>query len=227
MNVTRITCGIAFIAAMLAAGAPDAAAQSAEARLLELLPGVYGDSAAALVTAARGAGLPVAALELLARQGVAKGMSGEVVLTALRAEVGRLAEAHAALSTARHHPAESELRAGADALHRGVTPGAIARLAREAPEGRPLEVPIFVLAGLVDRGVPLDDALAAVGGRMRDGIDDRHLGELPLQATRLFAQGLPTSDVVRTLLLMDRGLSDDLVPRNPGVHVRRVPVRQN
>jgi len=223
MNVTRITVGIALLGAVsIAAG--DAAAQT---KLSELLPAPYGDSAAAIVAAARNAGLPVASLELLARQGIIKGMSPDVIVAALDDEVGRLGDAYQALSLVRPEPAAGDLRAGADALHRGVTPGALTSLAREAPRGRSLEVPIFVLAGLVDRGLPVGDALMAVAARLRDGVDDRELGELPLYATRLFARGLPTRDVVRTLLVMERGLGEDLVPRNPGVQVQRVPARQN
>jgi len=226
MNVTRITLGIAFLS--VASMAPtDGTAQAAQSRLSELLPGPYGDSAAAIVVGARTVGLPVVSLELLARQGVVKGTSPEVVVAALRAEARRLADARQALSVAGPAPTAGELRAGADALHRGVTLEAIAGLAREAPRDRSLEVPIFVLAGLVDRGVPVDDALAAVTARLRDGVGDRELGELPLYVTRLFARGLPTTDVVRTLLVMEHGLGDDLVPRNPGVQVQRVPARQN
>ena len=226
MNVTRITVGIALLSAASIAAA-DSAAQAVSANLSELLPGPYGDSAAAIIASARSTGLPVASLESLARQGIVKGMSPDVVVAALGAEARRLADAYQALSLVRPAPAAGDLRAGADALHRGVTPEAIAGLAREAPRGRSLEVPIFVLAGLVDRGVPVDDALAAVAARLRDGVDDRELGELPLYVTRLFARGLPTTDVVRTLLVMKHGLGEELVPRNPGVQVQRVPARQN
>lgn len=226
MNVTRITIAIALSFAM-AGGVVEAAAQATSVALTELLPAPYGDSAAALVSAARAQGLPVASLALLARQGVVKGMRPEVVLAALGAEARRLDAARVALLSERREPSESEIRAAADALHRGVTTDAIARLAEGTPRDRSLEVAIFVLAGLVDRGVPIGDALSAVRTRMRDGVDDRDLGELPLQVTRLFARGLLTSDVVRALLVMEHGLGDDLVPRNPGVQAQRVPTRQN
>ena len=227
MKVTRITVVVAFLGVAVAGPVTEAAAQAAAAKLTDLLPGAYGDSAAAIVVAAHEAGLPTASLELLARQGVVKGTRPEVVVSALAAEARRLAEARAALSASRREPAETDLRAAADALHRGVSAEAIVRLADEAPRDRSLEVPIFVLAGLVDRGLPADAALTAVVARIRDGVDDRELGALPLYATRLFARGLLTGDVVRTLLQMERGLGEDLVPRNPGVQAQQVPTRQH
>jgi hypothetical protein len=188
-----------------------------------LLPGAHGDSAVAVAARARAAGLPVASLELLARQGVAKQVAPEAVVAALRAEADRLARARAVLAT-RGSVAERELRAAADALHRGVAIEAIARLVRAAPPGQSLELPIFVLAGLVDRGIPLDDALAAVRARMLDDTDDRELGDLPFHATRLFARGLPAYDVVRSLLLIDRRPAEELASRNPGTIVQRTTV---
>lgn len=227
MNVTRITVSVAFLGVALGGAVAGAAGQATTPKLSDLLPGAYGDSAVAIVVAAQEAGLPTGSLELLARQGVVKGMRPEVVVSALAAEARRLADARAALSVFRPEPAESDLRAAADALHRGVSTEAIVRLAEAAPRDRSLEVAIFVLAGLVDRGLPADAALAAVVARMRDGVDDPELGELPLYATRLFARGLLTGDVVRTLLQMERGLAEDLVPRNPGVQAQQVPTRQH
>lgn len=223
-NVTRLTMVVVILALKLAVATSPSSAQSVDATIRGLLPGAPGDSAAAVAAAARAAGLPVMSLELLVRQGVAKEVAPPAVVAALRAEVDRLSRAQAVLVGERGQVNERELRAAADALHRGVTVDAIARLARLAPAGRSLELPIFVLAGLVDRGIPVDDALAAVRARMLEGTDDRELGDLPFHATRLFARGLAAHDVVRRLLLVDRRPVEGLLSGRPGTIVQHLTV---
>ena len=81
---------------------------------------------------------------------------------------------------------DDEVEAGAEALRQGVDGAAVSELAKEAPSGRSLAVPLYVIGGLVDRGLPSDDALARVLERLTARASDAEIqrlpGELPPQA---------------------------------------------
>jgi len=132
------------------------------------------------IAAAEREALPAQGLVDLALQGVAKGRSAEEVLAALDAQFGTLTRAREALATGGRAPAPSEVEAAGLAMRMGVDATAVSELARSRPDGRSLEVPLLVLGGLSERGLPSDEALGRVLERMAARVDDAGLlAELP------------------------------------------------
>ena len=88
-----------------------------------------------------------------------------------------------------------EIDAGAEVLRRGVDGSKVSALAKSAPSGRSLAVPLFVIGSLMDRGLPSDSALSRVMARLQARAADRELermpGELPAQANA--AAGRPAT----------------------------------
>ena len=92
----------------------------------------------------------------------------------------RLGAAKNAIETARGKKAgDDEVEAGAEALREGVEGAAVSALAKDAPSGRSLAVPLYVIGGLVDRGLPSDDALARVLARLTARASDAEIQRLP------------------------------------------------
>jgi len=62
----------------------------------------------------------------------------------------------------------------------------VSALAKSAPSGRSLAVPLFVIGSMMDRGLPADAALARVEAKLKARASDRDLekmpSELPAQA---------------------------------------------
>ena len=71
-------------------------------------------------------------------------------------------------------------------MRKGVDDLSISLLARSAPSGRSLAVPLFVIGSLTDRGLSSSDAvqrvLARIDARASDADLERMPGELPPQA---------------------------------------------
>jgi hypothetical protein len=86
---------------------------------------------------------------------------------------GLQAGSDALASAGREHASDAETEAAAAALASGADGAAVSALARSAPSGRSLAVPLYVLSGLMDRGLPSDQALARVqaglAARLSDG----------------------------------------------------------
>jgi hypothetical protein len=55
----------------------------------------------------------------------------------------------------------------------------VSALAKSAPSGRSLAVPLFVIGGLIDRGLPSDDALKRVSERLQARASDADLERMP------------------------------------------------
>jgi hypothetical protein len=86
-----------------------------------------------------------------------------------------------ALTTARgRRPADDEIEAGADALRKGVPRAGVEDLARSAPSGRSLVVPLYVVGGLLDHGVSSDAALRRVAERLSARASDGDLEKLSM-----------------------------------------------
>ena len=174
---------------------PGHGAGSAIARLQEVLPAPVAEQVIAVVTDATAHGLPGQMIAHRALEGAAKGRTAEEVHAAAASLARDLGVAREALRQARPDPSEGEMLAGAMAMRMGVDGAAISAVARQAPSGRSLTVPITVLGALVGRGLPSDDAIAAVLARLEARRDDRDLAELPSDAGRLIAQGVRPSEV--------------------------------
>jgi len=144
-------------------------------RLNQVLPPAVAAEIGARMDEARSQGLPAGALGSLALQGVAKGRSGEEVLAAVDALLAEMEVARAALQAGGREPGEGEIEAATTAMRMGVDGATVSEAARQAPSGRSLTVPLTILGGLTSRGLPSDEALAAVRDRMAAGMNDNDL----------------------------------------------------
>lgn len=163
---------------MLAVGLiplPLAGQEDATARLAEVLPADVSADVLQRIEAARAMELPSQAMAVLALEGVAKGRSGAEVLAAVELLAGDMSRAQEALRRGDRAPGEGEVEAATAAMRMGVDGDAVSALARSQPSGRALTVPLLVVGGLVGRGLPSDDALAAVQKRLSAQADDEAL----------------------------------------------------
>lgn len=167
----------------LALLAPAALAQTPaadpSARLREVLPADVAERVLATIAEARAVNLPapaVTALENRALKFASRGVPAADVERAVREHAGRMREARSAIETGRGRAAAGdEIDAGAEAMRQGVQGSSVSALAKAAPSGRSLAVPLFVLGALVERGSPADDALARVQERLTARASDRDL----------------------------------------------------
>lgn len=166
---------------------------------LATLPDDVRDKVVQIVTDAASRGLPGQAIADRALETIAKSRSGAEAVAAAQALAADLAGGRDALASAGRAPDASEIEAAATAKGLGVDHAAISDLASSAPSGRSLAVPIAVLGALVDRGLPSDEALAAVLDRLGNRASDAELAAMPGEAGRLIAAGYRPSDVGRAL----------------------------
>jgi hypothetical protein len=157
------------------------------AKLQAVLPADVAARVLAKIAEARARELPAAALENRALKFAARGVVPREIERSVVEHLGRLGAAKNAIETGRGAKAgDEEVEAGAEALRQGVDGAAVSDLAKGAPSGRSLAVPLYVIGGLVDRGLPSDDALARVLERLTARAGDAEIqrlpGELPAQA---------------------------------------------
>ena len=156
-------------------------------RLRAVLPADVAERVLARIADARAHQLPAEALENRALKFAAKGVDPTDIERSVSEQADRMEKAKQALAKGRGRPAtDDEVEAGADALRQGVKGAEVSALAKSAPSGRSLAVPLYVIGSLVDRGLPSDAALARVQERMQARASDAELerlpGELPAQA---------------------------------------------
>lgn len=187
----------ALLAAFVALAAPLSGQNSTEdltARLREVLPAEVAERVIATVSDARSRGLPARALERRALMLAAKGVEAGSIARSIAEQSRAMGEARAALARGRvGNPADEDVAAGAEVLRKGVDGAQVSALAKSAPSGRSLAVPLFVLGSLVDRGLPADAALARVIERLNARATDAELSRLPEQA----AAGRARADAAR------------------------------
>ena len=135
-------------------------ASDPSARLRAVLPAQVAQRVLARIAEARAHQLPAEALENRALKFAAKGVDPVNIERSVNEQASRMEVARAALSSARASvPAGDEIDAGAEAIRKGVDGSSISFLAKNAPSGRSLAVPLFVIGSLTDRGLSSDDAL--------------------------------------------------------------------
>jgi hypothetical protein len=94
-----------------------------------------------------------------------------------------MAAARAALESVRGgKPSDDEVEAGAEAIRQGVDASGVSELAKSAPSGRSLAVPLYVLGNLAASGMPAADALQRVRDRLAARATDDEMEKLPAQA---------------------------------------------
>ncbi len=172
-----------------------AAQQDPIERLSEVLPPDVSAQVIERIEGARARELPVQAAANLALEGVAKGRSGAEVLAAVEVLVSDMGRAQDALRGVGRSPEEGEVEAATAAMRMGVDGETIGALARSQPSGRTLAVPLLVMGGLAERGLPSDQALAAVRERLAARADDAGLlGAFP-DVGRGLSQGMRPDQV--------------------------------
>ena len=151
------------------------------ARLREVLPAEVAERVIATVSAARERGLPAQALENRALKYAARGIAPAQIERAVVEHAGRMDRAQDVLRAARigRRPTGDEVDAAAEVMRMGVDGAAVSALAKAAPSGRSLAVPLFVVGSLVDRGLPSDEALARVRDRLAARASDADLERMP------------------------------------------------
>ena len=176
--------------------ATSAMAQTDEAstRLKEVLPAPVAGRVLAVIARARAHELPTEALENRALKFAAKGVQPDSIEKSVVEHEARMERGKEALERARgNRAAADEVEAAAEVLRKGVGGPALSDFAKSAPSGRSLAVPLYVVGGLLDRGVPSDDAMRRVAAGMRARATDRDLekmaAEFPAHANNASARG--------------------------------------
>ena len=124
--------------------------------------------------------LPARPLEDKALEGAAKRVPSARIVDAVRQLATSMHEGRMLLRSGAPTvtPSEAEIVAAADARRRGVPPGEISALRRDAP-GSALVVPLTVLSDLVQRGVPADQARSVIADLVRHGTSLEQIAQLP------------------------------------------------
>lgn len=171
--------------------AAGAAQEDPTERLRATLPPEIAEAVLERMSAATSRDLPAVPVADLAREGVAKGHDAGQVLAAVDVLVADMERAREALGgTGRAH-IPGDVEAATAALRMGVDGGAVSELARSGPSGRSLAVPLLVLGGLTQRGVPADDALTAVRARLESRANDASLLDAFPEVGRGLSRRLP------------------------------------
>lgn len=186
-----------WIAAGASAQTP---AKDPSARLREVLPPDVAARVLARIADARARQLPAEALENRALKFAAKGVDPRNIERSVNEQADRMDVARAALAKGRpSRPAGDEIEAGAEAMRKGVDGAAVSMLAKDAPSGRSLAVPLFVIGSLTDHGLTASDALQRVLTRLRARASDSDLESMPadLPAQANGGQGKPSTSTGR------------------------------
>ena len=184
MRIPPLAVLLAVLA--LAVAVPPAGAQPAPtdptARLRSVLPAEVAERVLATIAEARAQQLPADALAQRALKFAARGVPPASIATAIAEQADRMGVARSAIQRGRPGmPNAEEVEAGAEVLRRGVDDARVTELARSAPAGRSLAVPLYVVGSLVDRGLPSDDALRRVQARLANRAADVELERMPAE----------------------------------------------
>lgn len=203
----------AFIA-LTATAVPATAQQSPDQRMDRIrgsLPPAAIERIEAALGEARRQGLPVEPLLDKAVEGIAKGVPGDRIATAIGTLARELGRAHSLLGDGAR-PAPADVAAVADALRRGVPEPSVRRLAARAHEGEPVALAVHTLGDLLERGVPADNALTMLEAWRERGGQADELRELPAAVERLMRQGvLPEQAAAAVAGAMRRGSPPGMV----------------
>lgn len=216
----RIILTVALMAGVAGVVGAQVPANDPSARLREVLPADVADRVLARIAAARAVQLPAAALEQRALKFAAKGVDPADIEKSVNEQADRMATARGLLDAKGHEASGDEIEAGAEALRQGVDGKAVSALAQQAPSGRSLAVPLYVLGSLVNRGLPSDDALSRVSERLTAGASDADIQgmlDTPAAAHRPAETGRELGAARRGAAGAGRPAS---IPANPGAGAR-------
>jgi hypothetical protein len=170
LGTAALRSAVALAGASLALALP-LCAQQTRAPLPERLQPATRTTIVRLADSLRSARLPDAPLYSKAAEGVLKGADDTRILTAVRSLARELGDAREALGD---EAGDAEIVAGASALHAGVPAADLRRMRERRPRGSgtSLAVPLTVLADMITRGVPPNDAAASVNALLARRVDD-------------------------------------------------------
>jgi hypothetical protein len=196
----RTLCAIIGLVASAATGRAQGTPADPSGRLVEVLPADVANRILAVIARARSHGLSGDALENRALKFAAKGVAPSSIERSVADQEERMERVRDTLQRARgRKPADDEIEAGAEAMRKGVDGSKVSALARSAPSGRSLAVPLYVIGSLVDRGLPSDSALARVEARLRLKVSDRDLESIEDDASVRGGRGNRPTEIGREL----------------------------
>lgn len=180
MRHTMRSLTLLTAAVLLALGASGARAQTPaqdpSARLREVLPPDVAARVLATIADARARQLPADALANRALKFAARGVDPAAIERAITEQATRMVQARDALASARtQKPSGDEIEAGAEAMRKGLSGSEVSALAKSAPSGRSLAMPLYVVGSLLDRGLPSDAALSRVRQQLEARASDAQL----------------------------------------------------
>jgi hypothetical protein len=155
-------------------------ARDPSARLKEVLPADVAERVLSRIADARARQLPAAALENRALKFAAKGVDPKSIERSVNEQADRMGLARTALASGRPStPSGDEIEAGAEAIRKGVDAPSVSLVAKSAPPGRSLTVPLFVISSLTDHGLTADQAVQRVIARLKARASDSDLESMP------------------------------------------------
>lgn len=186
-SAARLVVGLAI--ATLAAALPVHAQQSHD-RLPDRLQPATRTVIEQLADSLRSAGLPDDPVYSKAAEGVLKGADDARILVVVRSLARELGDARQALGAG---ASEAEIVAGASALHAGVPTADLRRMRDRQPRdaSTSLAVPLTVLADMITRGVPPNDAAASVNALLARRVHDADFQALRVGVERDISAGRP------------------------------------
>lgn len=167
-------------------------AQQDDPRLTRIradMPEEVAQQVEARISEAQADGLPVEPLLDKAVEGIAKRVPAPRIADAVDRLAGELGRAHALLGNDMD-PAPTDVAAVADAMRRGVPEPAIQRIAERAGPDEPLALAIHTMGDLMDRGVPVEQAVGVLEAWRGRGAQRGELRDLPGAVERLIRQGV-------------------------------------
>lgn len=182
-------------------------------RIRSQLPQGAVEQIEARIQAARSEGLPVEPLLDKAVEGIAKRVPAPRITGAVDELARELGRARQLLADG-VPPAPTDVAAVADAMRRGVPDEAIRKVAHGAPSGEPVALAVHTMGDLMDRGVPVDQAVAVMEAWRGRGARREELRELPGAVERLIRQGVLPGQAAAAVANAMRGGPPD--GRGPG-----------
>ena len=183
MRSTRVLAALSMSMTLSAVALAQTKAKDPSERLKEVLPADVATRVLDKIAAARSHDLPAVALENRALKAAARGVKPADIEKSVDDNIENMGKSKDALTKARGtKPSDDEVEAGADVIRRGVDGAKVSELAKSAPSGRSLAVPLFVIGSLMDRGLPSDSALHRVQAKLAARASDRELEGMPGKA---------------------------------------------
>jgi hypothetical protein len=195
----------------------DLAAQS-EARIARAKAALPAEAARELERAlshARSQGIPTAPLVDKVLEGTAKGIPADRILAVVH-DLSRELERATELLTVDGPAPVADIVAVSDALRRGVPAEAVRSLRSGRPQ-EPIALAVHTLADLLDRGVPVDNALDVLGAWHSQGARLDQLRDIPAAVERLIREGALPAQAATAVATTVRGGQGPAGGGPPGV----------